>query len=339
MTKRADTDIVYVSDQEPGITRHRRGRGFMYRYPSGRLMRSGAEKARVKALAVPPAWDNVWICRLTNGHLQATGRDAKARKQYRYHERWREQKEAEKFSELHRFATRLPAIRKAVAKDLRAADLTREKVTAAAVRLLESSCIRVGNESYRRQNGTHGLTTLRSRHVELEGSHMQFEYTGKSGKHHEIEVSDARVASVVRACHDLPGQALWTWREPSGELARLTSTDVNSYLRQHSALDVTAKTFRIWMGTLHALDELMHEPAPESAAARKRRFLEGVDAARAALRNTRAVCRKSYIHPAIEAHYLAGRLQEIADYPSARGSRWLDREEVALKRVLRARQP
>jgi len=330
----APTNLHRVSDGDPGITRRRCGRGFTYRYPSGRTVRSAPVRERIEALAIPPAWTDVWICRDPRGHLQATGRDAKGRKQYRYHPEWRAWRERRKFDRLGAFAERLPALRRQVDQDLRRAQLDRARVTAAAVRLLEGCCMRVGNDAYRRANGTYGLTTLRERHVELGATALHFTFRTKGGAEETFEVTDARAARVLRRCCELPSEALWTWSDADGAVHELASSDVNDYVQRHTGTDATAKTFRIWMGSLHALDHLMHAPAPDGERARTRRFLEAVDAAREVLRNTRAVCRRAYLHPNLEALFMRGELAAVADFATARSSKWLDREEVALKRVL-----
>lgn len=332
------SELTFSSDSDPGISRRRCGKGFTYRSAEGRTICDSAERDRIAALAIPPAWTDVWICSSRRGHLQATGRDAKGRKQYRYHPDWRAQRERDKFDQLLPFSDKLPDLRRAIDADLRSPKLTRTRVLAAAVRLLETSCIRVGNSAYRKRNQTFGLTTLHQRHVELEGqAAIQLQFIGKGGKDHAIRISEERIARVLRRCHDLPGQSLLQYRE-NGRTHSIDSQAVNDYIKSHTNELATAKTFRIWMGSVYALADLIEAEPTKTQAARKRRFLQAVDAARSALRNTRAVCRRSYLHPAIEQRYLAGDFAQTLDDPPCRASRWLDREEVALRRLIEQNQ-
>lgn len=326
--------LVWSSDQEPGIERRRCGRGFTYLDPSGRRIRAGSTRSRIEALAVPPAWTDVWICPTAQGHLQATGRDDQERKQYLYHPTWAELRNVKKFELLLPFSERLPRLRARVASDLEGEGASRTRVTAAAVRVLDSACLRIGNEVYRRTNGTYGLTTLRARHAQLADVEIDFSFDGKGGRRHEVRIRDRELAEALRDCQELPGQSLLAW-EDDGEVRRLRSDHVNGYLRVHTGLDATAKIFRLWMGSLHALEHLLQLEPAESQRARTSQFLEAAEVAAEVLNNTRSVCRASYLYPAIEELHVQNRLLETVDFSSARASKWLDREEVALKRLLR----
>lgn len=293
--------LVYVSDAEPGIRRHRRGHGFAYRLPDGRWLRDADELLRIRRLAVPPAWRDVWICTDPDGHLQATGRDARGRKQYRYHARWRELRDEHKFERLAEFGRALPRIRLRVARDLAggADAIPRERVLATLVRLLDATFVRVGNEEYARENDSYGLTTLRRDHADIEGATLRLQFRGKSGVLHEVMLDDPRVAAVVRRCQQMPGQELFRYQDAAGMLHRIGSGDVNDYLREISGGDFTAKDFRTWHGTVLAL-ELIRAACSADAAGRPgaQQILREV-AQR--LRNTVAVCRKAYIHPDVLA--------------------------------------
>jgi DNA topoisomerase-1 len=300
--------LRYTSDARPGIARKRSGRGFTYRDPDGRTVRDRTTLARIRALAIPPAWTDVWICLDPDGHLQATGRDARGRKQYRYHPRWRSRRDDSKFERILAFARLLPRIRRRCDRDLARRTLSREKVLAAVVRLLELTLIRVGNDEYARLNRSFGLTTMRDRHVTVSGSSVRFRFRGKSGRQHEVDLQDRRLANVVRRCQELPGQELFQYLDGDGEPRDVTSDDVNAYLREAAGADVTTRDFRIWAGTVlayRALSDL--EPAHTPRAA-KRNLLEAVRVSADGLGNTAAVARRSYIHPAVLDGYIAGDL-------------------------------
>ncbi len=290
----AAVGLRYVSDAAPGIRRIRRGRGFEYRDPAGTTIWDRDEIRRIRSLAVPPAWRDVWICPSPNGHLQATGRDARGRKQYRYHRRFRARRDADKYDRLRRFARALPRIRRRVAADLRRSDLPREKVLAATVRLLERTLIRVGNEGYARDNRSFGLSTLRDRHVRVDGVAVRFRFRGKGGRQHEVELRDRRLAAIVRRCQDLPGQELFQYIEPDGTVRDVRSEDINGYIRAAAGSDeYSAKDFRTWAGTVFAF----------RALAATGRVGAAMRATAEQLGNTPAVARSAYVHPAvIDAH-------------------------------------
>jgi DNA topoisomerase-1 len=299
--------LRYTSDSQQGFRRILRGKHFVFRDTRGRAIRDAQVIQRIRKLAIPPAYRDVWICPHANGHLQATGRDARGRKQYRYHPRWREQRDATKFDRMLEFGRALPRIRRRVARDLRSGGLPKEKVLATIVRLLECTLIRVGNEEYARTNGSFGLTTLRDRHVELKSGALVLEFRGKSGIEQRALVSDRRVARIVRDCRDIPGQELFQWLDESGERRPVGSSDVNDYLREASGGFFTAKDFRTWFATLEALT-LLRKARPGSTKEAKQQVLATVKAVAEKLGNTPAICRKCYIHPAVLSAHEAGRL-------------------------------
>jgi DNA topoisomerase-1 len=307
--------LLYVTDSEPGLRRLRRGRGFSYLDATGRRIQDRAELARIRALAIPPAWREVWICPLAAGHLQATGRDARGRKQYRYHPRWREVRDQDKFARLAAFGAALPRVRRRVRRDLRRPGIPREKILAAVVRLLDLTGARVGNEEYRRANDSFGLTTLRDHHASVEAPELTLSFRGKGGTPHQISVRDPRLARIVRRCQELPGQRLFQYLEDGGESGSIGSADVNDYLRSVAGIECSAKDFRTWHGSVAALRALRAAgpAADESAAAAK--VIEVVDRVARQLGNTRAVCRKYYIHPALLAGYLDGSLCAPVERP------------------------
>ena len=300
--------LRYSTDARPGISRRRAGRGFSYRRPDGTRVTEAASLARIRALAIPPAWTDVWISMDPAGHLQATGRDARGRKQYRYHARWRTGRDDAKFERLIDFARVLPRIRKRCEADLARPGLSREKVLAAVVRLLEATLIRVGNDEYARINRSFGLTTLRTRHATVTGSRIRFRFRGKSGRQHEVGLRDRRLAGVIRRCQDLPGQELFQYLDEEGEPHDIASDDVNEYLREISGADVTAKDFRTWAGTVLAYRALRAlAPGTDDRTARQN-VVEAVRFTSDRLGNTPAVARKSYVHPAILEAYLDGSI-------------------------------
>jgi DNA topoisomerase-1 len=292
--------LVRVSDSSPGISRSRRGSGFIYRDARGRHLTSTAELGRIRALAIPPAYTDVWICARANGHLQATGLDARGRKQYRYHPRWREQRDARKFDRLIEFGTALPRIRARVARDLapvNGAGVMRAHVLATIVRLLDTTLARVGNDEYARENRSFGLTTLRNRHAKVRGRRLELRFRGKSGVLHDVAVEDEHVARIVRRCMNLPGEDLFQYVDEDGAPRAVASTDVNDYLREAAGIELSAKDFRTWHASVKAFDlarrELSRAAPPKG---RLRRVLGDVAAQ---LGNTMAVCRKSYVHPSV----------------------------------------
>lgn len=336
-----DAGLRYVSDQTPGITRKRSGRGFQYFDARGKQIRDPEQLGRVRGLVIPPAWANVWICPDSRGHLQATGYDARGRKQYRYHPRWREARDQLKYERVMAFARALPGIRKRVERDLRRKRLPREKVLAAVVRLLENTLIRVGNDEYARNNGSYGLTTLRDEHVEVNGKSICFEFRGKSGKEREIDLEDRRLARIVAECQDLPGQELFQFVDDQGQVRDVGSADVNDYLREVSGQEFTAKDFRTWAGTVLAAQALREFEDVDSQAAAKRNVVRAVERVAERLGNTKAVCRKCYIHPTIFAAYLDRSLVKQLKIESQRELREqlaeLPPEEAAVLALLQRR--
>lgn len=291
--------LRYVSADAPGITRHGRGSRVWYVAPDGSRISDRRDIQRIRQLAIPPAWTDVWICANPNGHLQATGRDARGRKQYRYHARWREVRDAEKYSRLLVFGEALTRIRARVASDLARTGFPREKVLAMIVRLLETTFVRVGNASYAKSNGSFGLTTLQNRHVRLARSGLRLRFRGKSGIQHDVLVTDKKLARLVRRCRELPGQDLFQYVDDDGAVQPVTSTDVNDYLKDASGSDFTAKDYRTWAGTLLAIRYAAEHLEPSDAPPPKSFSVELVKEVAHALGNTPAVCRKCYIHPAV----------------------------------------
>ncbi|TFZ04345.1 DNA topoisomerase IB [Ramlibacter rhizophilus] len=300
--------LRYVSDDRPGIRRERVDDGFHYFKPKGERIEDEATLERLRKLAIPPAWTDVWICPSANGHLQATGRDAKGRKQYRYHPAFREVRESNKYERMLEFARALPALRARVNADMAKRGLPREKVLATVVHLLETTLIRVGNDDYAKENKSFGLTTLRNRHVKVEGSQLKFRFTGKSGKSWNLSTSNPRVARVVRACQELPGQELFAYVDEDGEPRDVSSDDVNAYLKEISGSDITAKDFRTWAGTVMAalaLHELEQAGTPATA---KKNLKAAIEQVAARLGNTPTICRKCYVHPEVLDAYVSGGL-------------------------------
>jgi DNA topoisomerase-1 len=302
--------LRYVTDTSPGIRRVRAGKGFRYVGPDGKTIRDAETLARIRSLAIPPAWTDVWVCPGPPGHLQATGRDDRGRKQHRYHRRWREVRDETKYHRLIAFARALSRLRRRAEKHIRLPGLPREKVLATIVRLLETTLIRVGNEEYVKQNHSFGLTTLRDRHADIEGSRVSFHFRGKSGVEHAVDLHDRRLARVVQQCQDLPGQELFQWVDEDGKQHVIDSADVNEYLRELAGDDFTAKDFRTWAGTVLAARALQEFEAFDSQAQAKRNVVRAIEDVARRLGNTRAVCRKCYVHPAVLDAYLDGSLLE-----------------------------
>ena len=302
--------LTYVSDEGPGIRRRKIGKGFAYIGPGGRKIEDEATLRRIRALAIPPAYTDVWICPKGNGHIQATGRDAKGRKQYRYHARWREVRDSTKYHRLSDFGAALPDLRERLDEDLARRGLPLNKVLAAVVTLLDSTLIRIGNEEYAEQNESYGLTTLQDDHADIQGSMVTFDFRGKSGIERKVPHSDRRLARIVKACQDLPGEDLFQYLDDAGEVCDVTSTHVNEYLRAMTDATFTAKDFRTWGGTVTAAETLVDLGPPTSKTAAKRNFLAAVDRAAEDLGNTRSVARASYVHPRINDAYLDGSLAE-----------------------------
>ncbi|MEP0548439.1 MAG: DNA topoisomerase IB [Rhodothermales bacterium] len=330
--------LVYVTDAEPGLARRRRGRGFSYHDPDGDLV-PDAERDRVEALAIPPAWDEVWICPLPNGHLQATGRDEKGRKQYRYHERWGEVRGRVKFDRMVPFGEALPALRSRVESDLGRKTLDRDKVLALAVRLLDQTLIRIGNPEYAEANDSYGLTTLRDRHVAFDGAEVRFSFVGKSGKEQEVALKDRKLARLVKRCRDIPGYTLFQYYDGSDKDA-IGSGDVNAYLRETTGAAFSAKDFRTWGGTVLAAKALRARGEAEDETAADRHCLDVVKEVAAGLGNTVAVCRKYYVHPDIVAAYCEGGLLDAMKRRNAGNTpSGLEPAEAAVLSVLKDRLP
>lgn len=306
----AAAGLTYVHDGEPGFSRVPDGEAFRYLWPDGRPVTDAARLARFTALGIPPAWREVWICARPDGHLQATGRDARGRKQYRYHPRWRAVRDETKYERTLAFAEALPALRERVARDLARPGLPREKVLAAVVRLLETTHIRVGNEEYARDNKSFGLTTMLDRHVRVEGGQIRFAFRGKSGIRHRVALSDRRLARIVQRCRDLPGQQLFQYLDEGGAVQDVGSADVNAYLRETTGQPFTAKDFRTWAGTVWAASLLRAMPPAASEREARRQLGRAIEAVAERLGNTPAICRKCYVHPAVVEAHLSGALRE-----------------------------
>lgn len=333
-----EAGLRYTSDASPGIRRRRVGKGFTYARADNSPVREAVDLDRIRALAIPPAWTAVWISRYPDGHIQATGRDVRGRKQYRYHADWRVTRDENKFDRLLDFAKILPGIRRRVSRDLALPGLPREKVLATVVRLLETTLIRVGNDEYARQNRSFGLTTLLSRHVRVTGDRVRFRFRGKSGKEHDVDLVDPRLARIVRRCQDLPGQELFQYGDEA-TTGSVGSADVNEYLRAVIGQDFTAKHFRTWAGTVLAARELRRLEVPRSARGAERNVLRVIDVVAGRLGNTRAVCRRCYVHPAILNAYVRGDLLTVAPRTAAKGARapalGLRSDEAAVVAILR----
>jgi DNA topoisomerase-1 len=305
--------LRYTSDARPGITRIGRASSFRYRTSDGKLIRAADELRRIRSIVIPPAWKDVWICPDPRGHLQASGRDARGRKQYRYHPKWREVRDETKYHRLIGFAQALPAIRKRTALDLRALQLPRQKVLAAVVQLLEKTLIRVGNDEYARENQSFGLTTLRDGHVDVSRGRVRFVFRGKSGVEHDINLDDRRLARTIKACRDIPGYDLFQYYDDEGKRHSIGSDDVNAYLSGITGEDYTSKDFRTWAGTVLAAEVLRDFEKFDSDAQAKRNIAQAVESVAKRLGNTKAVCRKCYIHPAILEAYMEGSLMKTAE--------------------------
>ncbi|WP_192254913.1 DNA topoisomerase IB [Mesorhizobium silamurunense] len=329
--------LSYVSDGDPGIRRLRKGKGFCYVGPNGNAV-SAATLDRIKAIVIPPAWTDVWISPHPNGHIQATGRDQRGRKQYCYHPQWTEERDGVKYSSLVAFAEALPDLRSQIDADLRRHGLPMERVVAAIVRLLDNTMIRVGNAAYARDNKSFGLTTLRDRHVDIEGSRLRFAFKGKSGKEWKLKLVDRRIAKVVRGAQGLPGQTLFQYLDEGGDRRPVRSEDINRYIREASGPEFSSKHFRTWGGTIHAASLFAQTELPESAAQRKRVMNGIVDKVAERLGNTRAVCRRCYIHPLVFEAWGEGKL--LSEMAKANERKrlitGLDEEETLVLRWLKA---
>ena len=327
--------LRYVTDRMPGIRRQMGSLGFAYYDAKGSRITDEAELERIRKLAIPPAWTDVWICPTPKGHLLATGRDARGRKQYRYHPQWRAVRDETKYDRMVAFAEALPRIRARTERDLALPGLPRDKVLATVVQLLEKTLIRVGNDEYARTNRSFGLTTLRDRHVDVNGSKVRFEFKGKSGRSHTISVNNRKLAAIVRRCRDLPGYELFQYVDESGERQVIDSADVNAYLREITGDEFTAKDFRTWAGTVLAARALQALEAPESTTAAKKNVVKAVEAVAGLLGNTPAICRKSYVHPAVVDAYSDGTLTATLGRRAEEVLDQIDDLEPDERRVLR----
>ena len=332
--------LRYVTDGVAGIVRKRAGTGWAYYAPNGARIRDAGKRRRINTLAIPPAWTDVWICPDADGHIQATARDARGRKQYRYHASYREARDRSKFRRMLEFSEALPRIRERIERDIRAEDLSRRQMLATVIRLLDKTLIRVGNDEYARENGSFGLTTLRRRHVQVNGSSLRFTFSGKSGVEHDIAVTDTRLARIVQRCQDLPGKELFKYLDAFGKRQAVTSDDINAHLREISGEDVSAKDFRTWGGTMHAALALRAMGPPASRREADRNIVRAIDLVAERLGNTRATCRKYYVHPVVIEAYLLGRTVRHTEVPEARQPRRpgavaaLRRDEIAVLQFL-----
>jgi DNA topoisomerase-1 len=336
-----EAGLSYVNDDDPGLAREVVGDGFVYFKPSGEPVTEQATLERVRKLAIPPAWTDVWICPKANGHLQATGRDARGRKQYRYHPQFREVRDSTKYEHMIEFAKALPKIRARIGEDLALKGLPREKVLATVVNLLETTLIRVGNDDYAKENKSYGLTTLRNPHVKVDGAQLKFRFKGKSGKTWDLKIANRRVAKIVRACQELPGQRLFQYIDEGGELKEVTSADVNEYLKEITGRDVTAKDFRTWAGTVLAALALQEFEAFDTKATVKKNVKSAIERVAQRLGNTPTICRKCYVHPEIIGSYEQGELlldiKEKVESELREDLHALKPEEAAVLSLLEAR--
>lgn len=328
-------DLHYVDDSCPGISRRILRGKFAYFLPSGERIRDTADISRINKLAIPPAYTDVWICPDPMGHMQATGRDARGRKQYRYHLRWREIRDSNKYERILSFGASLPKLRACLEQNLALRGMPREKVMALVVQLLESTLIRVGNSRYARENRSYGLTTLRTRHVDVRGTAIRFQFRGKSGVEHQVTLKNQRLARIMRRCMELPGQHLFQYVDENGQRHAVNSSDVNQFLREMTGGDFTAKDYRTWAGSALALEHLRKRECQPEAVAR-RNLVETVKEVSRQLGNTPAVCRQCYIHPDVLDAFASG---ELARLPRARKRKWMSSEEVALLNFLTERSP
>ncbi len=330
--------LRYVTDAAPGIRRKRAGKHFSYIGLDGKPIRDRETLQRIRSLGIPPAYKDVWISPDPRGHLQATGYDAKGRKQYRYHPRWREVRDETKFERMLAFGRALPKIRERVDHDLSLPGLPREKVLATVVRLLETTLIRVGNEEYAQQNRSYGLTTMRDKHVDIKDSRIRFKFRGKSGKEHDIDIKDRRLANIIKRCRDIPGQELFQYIDDEGERQAIDSDDVNKYLKEITGDDFTAKDFRTWAGTVLCSLALQEFEAVDSDAQAKKNIVQAVKSVSERLGNTPAVCRKSYIHPAVLESYtdgsMLGTLRQLTEQELVEAAQDLRSEEAAVMGLL-----
>lgn len=333
--------LRYVSDRMPGIRRLGLKKRFRYVSSGGATIRKEPDLRRIRSLVIPPAWKEVWICPVENGHIQAVGKDVKGRKQYRYHARWRKARDENKYEKMIAFGKALPPIRRAVNRDMRKRGLPRDKVLGTVVKLLETTLIRVGNEEYARTNHSVGLTTMKDRHAKVGKSKLLFDFVGKSGVHHTVDIQDRRLAKIVKACRDLPGQELFQYRDEVGEIHSISSQDVNDYLHRIAGDQFTAKDFRTWAGTVLAATALRDFESFDSQTQAKKNVVAAIETVAKRLGNTKAVCRKCYVHPEVLEGYLdgtlIGMLQKKVEREIRGGLHRLQPEEAAVLAFLRAR--
>jgi len=336
-----EAGLRFVADDQPGISRRRSGRAFTYNLPTGARVREARTLARIRALVIPPAWREVWICPRADGHIQATGRDARGRKQYRYHPDWTRVRDEAKFDRLVAFGMALPKVRRTIARHMAERGLGRRKVLATVAYLLDATLVRVGNREYARDNKSYGLTTLQDRHVSFSGSELRFKFRGKTGKEWKLKLSDRRVARIVRSCQDLPGQHLFQYEDDSGGIRQVSSSDINEYIRSIAGPEVSAKDFRTWAGTVLAAMALRECEKTQVATAIKKNIRRAIERVAARLGNTPAICRKCYVHPEVLAAYSDGKLATIlAREPSKalrRAFKALPAEEAATLLLLHVR--
>ena len=341
----ARAGLSYVTDGIAGIRRERAGKGWAFYAPDGSKIDDPLERKRIKALVIPPAWTDVWICPDPKGHIQATARDARGRKQYRYHPSYRDARDRSKFRRMLEFSEILPEIRERVERDLRAQDLSRRQILATVVMLLDKTLIRVGNDEYAKENRSFGLTTLRGRHVEVKGSKLRFSFRGKSGVDHTVHLTDRRLARIIQQCQDLPGYELFKYLDADGKRETISSDDVNAYLRETTGRDITAKDFRTWAGTMLAAKELCAMGPAKTRKEAERNMIRAIDAVAERLGNTRAVCRKYYVHPGLVLAYLKGLTARLASATAPLPTRRekptpaLRRDEVAVLQFLQEEAP
>jgi DNA topoisomerase-1 len=333
--------LLHVSCDQPSIRRVRRGKAFLYFFPGGRRVTSESELRRIRSLTIPPAWRNVWICVKSNGHLQCTGYDSRGRKQYRYHPRFRQVRDEAKYDDILSFAASLPRLRQAIKRDIAAWSLTKHKVVATVLRIMDTTSIRVGNDRYAKENGSFGLTTLRDRHARISGSTVEFAFCGKGGRPYRASIRDRKLAMIVKRCRDIPGQRLFQYVDGGGHCHPVTSTDVNEYIREATGHPFSAKEFRTWSATVLATVELQGYPPYRTLSERRRALLRAIDEVAEHLGNTRAICRKCYIHPTVLDAFLSDRLSStFAKCLSATRPRAsLRREECAVLALFDALAP
>ncbi len=336
-----DAGLRFVGDTEAGITRERHGEGFRYRWANGTTVKEKPILGRIRRLAIPPAWTDVWICKSANGHIQATGRDARGRKQYRYHADWHRVRDEAKYENLIEFGRNLPGLRATIRKHMAERGLGRNRILGTVVHLLDTTLIRVGNQEYARTNKSFGLTTLQDRHVSFEGSNVRFSFRGKTGKEWRLKVTDRRIARIVKSCQDLPGQHLFQYEDDDGLVRPVTSADVNEYLRELAGPGVSAKMFRTWAGTVLAGMALTEFGAVDSEALAKRNIRRAIEAVATRLGNTATICRKCYVHPEVLGAYVDGQLVRVLQrrikLELKRGLAELPPEEAAILAFLHSR--